>query len=347
MNAARKIFPNEAAARRAGIFLCATAGIEWAVRRNERDGFPLVKALAEGVGTSGGFLVPPELSDRIIELRDLRGVFRQNAYIEPMGSDSISVPRRVSGLTAFFTAENATITESQGSWDSISLTAKKLSVLARASAEVTEDSAGRLAAAIVRETAYQFADREDQCGFVGDGGSSFGGVRGLTKLIVDGGHNASKVTAASGHDLYSEIDATDLANVIGAVPNYALANARWYVSPMAFALVFCRLATSSGGIIMMMIDGRLTPTFLGFPIVVSSTLPNVNTTLNGVVMILLGDLNLSSTIGDRTGVQIKTNTQRALDADQILFRGRQRFDLVNNDVGDNTNPGPMVGLTGN
>ena len=343
---ARKVFRDEKAAKRAGIWFCAAAGQEWAVKANERDGFPLVKALAEGVGTSGGFLVPPELSDRIIELRDLRGVFRQNAYVEPMTSDSISVPRRVTGLSAFFTAENAAVTESQGTWDQITLTAKKLSVLARASAEVTEDSAGRLAAAIVRETAWQFADRENQCGFVGDGTSTYGGIRGLTKLIIDNNHNASKVAAASGHDLYSEIDAVDLANLIGAVPSYALANARWYVSPMAFALVFCRLATSSGGIIMMMIDGRLTPTFLGFPIVVSSTLPNVNTSLTGAVMILLGDLNLSSTIGSRTEVQVKTSTQRALDADQILFRGRERFDLVNNDVGDNTTAGPVVGLVG-
>ena len=208
------------------------------------------------------------------------------------------------------------------------------------------DSAGRLAAAIVREVAWQFADKEDQCGFNGDGTSTFGGIRGLTKLIIDSGHAASRVNCASGHDLYSEVDAVDLANLIGAVPSYALANARWYVSPMGFALGFCRLATTSGGIIMMMIDGCLTPTFLGFPIVVSSTLPNVNTTLTGAVMILLGYLSASSTIGSRTEGQVKTSTQRALDADQILFRGRERFDLVNNDVGDNTTAGPVVGLVG-
>jgi HK97 family phage major capsid protein len=137
----RKVFPNEAAARRAGIWLCDAAGAPWAKERNE---LPLVKALAEGVGTSGGFLVPSEISDRIVELRDQRGLFRQNAYIETMTSESTSIPRRVTGgVTAFFTSENAAITESAGgTWDSITLTAKKLSALVRASAEVTEDSAG-------------------------------------------------------------------------------------------------------------------------------------------------------------------------------------------------------------
>jgi hypothetical protein len=63
-------------------------------------------------------------------------------------------------------------------------------------------------------------------------------------------------------------------------------------------------------------------------------LPNVATTLNGSIMLLLGDLSMSSTIGSRGGIEIKTSTQRLMDADQVLWRGRERMDIVNHDLGD-------------
>src|SRR5260370_42700915 len=96
---ARKVFPNEAAAYRAGCWFMAAAGATWAKDRNELG---LTKAASEGISSAGAFLVPQEISDRIQELRDSRGIFRQNAYVEPMQSDSVLIPRRVTGLTAYF-----------------------------------------------------------------------------------------------------------------------------------------------------------------------------------------------------------------------------------------------------
>jgi HK97 family phage major capsid protein len=166
-------------------------------------------------------------------------------------------------------------------------------------------------------------------------------------LLRDGSHNAGKVTAASGHDLLSEIDATDLATLVGAAPSYVFqGGACWYVSPLGFALVLCRLASGNGGIIMMEIDGRVVPTFWGFEIRIASVLPNVATTLNGSIMMLFGDISLAATIGETRGIEIKTSTQRYLDQDQLLIRGRERIDIVNHDLGDNTTAGPIVGLVG-
>jgi len=52
-------------------------------------------------------------------------------------------------------------------------------------------------------------------------------------------------------------------------------------------------------------------------------LPNLISTLGGVVMIVFGDVSLGSTIGDRNGVEIRTSTARLMDTDQVLYRGRQ------------------------
>jgi HK97 family phage major capsid protein len=107
-----KVFRDEAATKRAGTFYAALCNEGWAVRQNE---LPIVKALAEGTNSSGGFLVPSEITKAIFELKDVRGVFRKIVGgPTSMTSDSLSTPRRVGGLSAFFSAEASTLTESSG-----------------------------------------------------------------------------------------------------------------------------------------------------------------------------------------------------------------------------------------
>jgi HK97 family phage major capsid protein len=345
MNARAKVYKNEDDARRAGNWFAAVAGDEYALRQNV---LPLVRAASEGVNSAGGFLVPAAISDKIIELRDVRGIFRSAAGgATPMNSDADFIPRRVGGLTAYFTQEAAAITESSGSWDNVNLVAKKLAALTRSSAELTEDSAANLGEVLTREIAYAFAGKEDDCGFNGDGTSTYGGIRGVTRLLIDGNHGAGRVSAVSGHDTFAEVDTIDLTNLIGATPSYALPGAKWFVSPMAFALVLCRLASSNGGICMMEIDGRLVPTFWGFEIKIASVLPAVTSTLNGSIMLLFGDLSLASTVGERKGISIRVSSERLLDTDQLLWRGTERIDVVNHDLGDASVAGPIVGLMGN
>ena len=44
--------------------------------------------MSEQTNSSGGFLVPNEMTQAIIDLREAYGVFRQNADIQPMGRDT-------------------------------------------------------------------------------------------------------------------------------------------------------------------------------------------------------------------------------------------------------------------
>jgi HK97 family phage major capsid protein len=111
---------------------------------------------------------------------------------------------------------------------------------------------------------------------------------------------------------------------------------------MGFAQVFGRLAGNNGGIVVL--NGEMT--FWSFPIRISSTLPNVTTTLLNKVMILFGDASLSSTLGETRAITIAQAAGRYLDQDQILFKATSRIDIVNHDLGDNTTAGPVVGLVG-
>jgi HK97 family phage major capsid protein len=123
-------------------------------------------------------LVPEEMMNEIIVLRETYGVFRKECRVVPMGRDTLNWPRRTGGLTAYFMARRRRITESSASFDNVNLTAKKLGALTKLSTEIAEDAVINIADYIVDEIAYAFASKEDDCGFNGDGTSTYGGMTG-------------------------------------------------------------------------------------------------------------------------------------------------------------------------
>jgi HK97 family phage major capsid protein len=261
-----------------------------------------------------------------------------------MSSDTLDWPRRTGGLTAYFTAENTAVTESTTAWDNVNLVAKKLAVLTRMSTELSEDAVVSVADILTSEIAYAFASKEDDCGFNGDGTGTYGGIRGLTVLAIDGSHNAGKYTAASGHNTFATLDNTDLTGLIGTLPQYALPGAKFYVSQLGFAQTFERLIATAGGNSISTLDGSIQYRYLGFPIVISQKLPAIATTLTTKAMLFFGDLSLAAAMGERRVVSIKRSDERYFDQDQIGLLGTERVDINVHDMGDNTTAGPLVSL---
>ena len=305
----------------------------------KENGLMLVRAQSEGVNSAGGFLVPEEMANSIINLKETYGVFRANTRVIPMGRDTLNWPRRTAGLTAYFVNEGVAPTESQNAWDSVNLTAKKLATLTRFSTEIAEDAVISIADWITQEIAYAFASKEDDCGFNGDGTSTYGGIVGLTATSKVG---SAGVFTATGHATFDVITATDLESMRALLPFYALPNAKIYCSQYAFALCFERLVAAAGGNSIATLDGQVVYRYLGTPIVISQKLPS--TTPTGKIGILFGDLNLSSAMGERRGVTIRRSDDRYFDSDQVGILGTERFDINNHDVGDSTNAGPIVAL---
>jgi HK97 family phage major capsid protein len=305
------------------------------------------RAYAEGTNVTGGFLVPDELARAIINLREEYGVFRRECNVVPMASDSISWPRRLTGQTAYFVGEAASITESTGSFDSFTLTTKKLGVLTRMSREVAEDAVINLADWIANEIAYQFAYKEDLCGFTGDGTSTYGGIRGITTKIIDGTHSAGCIDCATaGHDKIPEVDADDILGLMGALPQY-VREPKFFCSKVFKSLVFDALKVAGGGNTVTNLQGVVGDNFLGYPVVVSQVLPaSASTDYNNKVMCLFGDLRMAATLGDRSGIDILRSDERYMEYDQVGIRGVERFDINVHDLGDTSNAGPLVALIG-
>lgn len=341
-----KAFKDEEDAYKSGMFFRATffgdtKSLEWC----REHGVPIVKAAGETVGSTGGYLVPTQFDQAIIDLREEYGTFRKACRLVPMGSDSMSIPRRAGGLTAYFPGENGEITASDKSWSQVSLNAKKLAALSRMSTELAEDAIISIADDLAQEMAYAFAQKEDDCGWNGTGTSAFGNITGVRTRIIDGTHTASAIDAASGHDTFAELDAADLNSVIAVLPKYAEKNAKWYCSQVAWALTFQRLIAAAGGVTMgEMTGGKPMRSYLGYPVIIDQTLPTSVSDISNTAMLFFGDLALAATMGERRGITVKTSNDRYFEYDQIGIQATERIDINVHDLGDNSTAGPLIGL---
>jgi HK97 family phage major capsid protein len=315
---------------------CREAGIE-------------TRASAEHTNTTGGYLVPSVLETAIIDLKEQFGVARQLARIWPMGSENGSVPVRTGGQTAYFTGEGVAGTESTPSWKNIQLTVKKLMTYTLLSSEIAEDAVIDLGNYLAQDAAYALSSKEDDCYFNGDGTSTYGGIQGWVPQFEAGTGLAAYVNATSGTDSLNQVDAEDLAILMGKCPQYARTGAAWVCSQTAADVIFSRLMMSAGGNTIATLMGSTGMTFLGYPVVVSQKLfaDTADTAGNNKVMLMFGNFQLGSIIGSRREMRMALSTDYKFLEDQTAIKVTERLDMNIHGIGDTTNAGPVVALIGN
>lgn len=334
-------------AYKSGQFLLATLGNNAKARQWCDEHGVQCLAQSEGINTAGGYLVPDEMSAGIIDLREEYGVFRREARVLSMSGDSIYVNRRVSGLTAYWVGEGTAITDSSKVFDQVQMTAKKLGALTYWSSEVNEDALINWADDLSKEMAYAFALKEDQCGFLGDGTSTYAGIHGIaTKINAASGvtYAGSIVTAATGNTAFSTLDLDDFEKVVGELPQFAGINAKWYVSKPGFANSMMRLAYAGGGTTKGDVAGGYGLSFLGYPVVVSQVLNSTLSAQTDTIVALFGDLRMAATLADRRGISVQMSDQVRFTQDQMAIKATERFDILVHELGDATNAGPIIAL---
>jgi HK97 family phage major capsid protein len=108
----------------------------------------------ESVNSAGGYLVFPEMSTAIIDLREQYGTARRFMNVKPMASDTQTIPRRTGGLTGYFATEENAFTESSKTWGQVTLRAQALGCLTKVSRELDADAVISVADDIASEMAY-------------------------------------------------------------------------------------------------------------------------------------------------------------------------------------------------
>ena len=294
----------------------------------------------EGNNLAGGFLVPEEFENSIITLREQFGVIRNHARVVPMSSDIKRMPRRSTNLSASFVGEASTASQTNETFDQINLVAKKSMVLTKFSSELSEDAVINFADDLAGEMAYAQAKLEDQCAFIGDSTSTYGGITGLANAVGSAGVSTATSNA------FTAITLAQIQAAFALLPQYAdNANAKIFCHKAVWNSVFLRLAYVSGGnnaVDLLTGSGQLS--FAGYPVVLSQAMNS--TTGSGAVVCHFGDMSQAVYFGDRrqTAVDFSNSALTSFETDMLCYRATTRWDLVCANVGDATNAGSIVTL---
>lgn len=336
-----KAFKKPEAAYRAGQFFAATlfknqAAAKWCAD----NGIDIQAALAGGDNVKGGYLVPTEMEQTIVDLREQFGVLRRNCQVVPMGSDTKDQPKRAGGVTAAWTGENSLIDDQDKNWGNVKLIAKKLTALVRVSNELNEDAIISVGDDLASEFAHAFAQAEDNAGFLGDGTATYGGVTGIVEAMAAGAVHA----AAAGHTGFETLTLGDFEAVQGKLADYPGIMPAWFVSKVGYYASMARLMNAAGGNTMVDLGRGPELVFLGHPVVFTNVM---NKTLGADASkpkAVLGDLRMGVMLGNRRGITVMQSEHRYFEYDQVGFRGITRLDVNVHERGTATAAGAIVVL---
>ena len=335
-----KNFKTNDEAFRFGSWALACIGFKKSAQWCTDNGIVTKIANIEGNNSAGGFLVPEEFENAIVTLRESFGVIRNHARVVPMSSDIKRMPRRASNLSASFVGEASIASQSNETFDQINLVAKKSMVLTKFSSELSEDAVINFADDLAGEMAYAQAKLEDNCAFIGDSTSTYGGITGLATAVGAAGVSTATSTA------FTAITLAQIQAAFALLPQYAdNANAKIFCHKAVWNSVFLRLAYVSGGnnaVDLLTGSGQLS--FAGYPVVLSQAMNS--TTGNGSIVCHFGDASQGIFFGDRrtTSVDFSNAALNSFEADMLCYRSTTRWDLVCANVGDATNAGSIVTL---
>jgi len=126
------------------------------------------KTLAESTGA--GVLVPEEHANYIFGiLNDAQAVRKAGATVVNMKSDTLVIPKMITGATAYWVDEANAITPSDQTFDTLTLTAKKVAAMTYLTSELVEDSVADVERLVLDNLAQTIAAEMDKEMLIGDG----------------------------------------------------------------------------------------------------------------------------------------------------------------------------------
>ena len=283
-------------------------------------------------GPNGGYLVPPEYLQQILQVSAEEAIVRPYAEIVPMSTRQITIPALdqteipSAGQTAFFGGMNAywveeaqSRPETQPTFKQIELTARELSGVSYVSRTLLQDNAFGLNTILTRLFARAIGWHEDYAFLNGNG---VGKPRGVST-------SAAALTVNRGTSTTFKL--VDAAKMQAALLPSSQKKAVWIMSQSVMPQLI-QLADASGRVVYMpnpaataASGGPLTQSMpmqlLGRPIIFTEKVPPLGTA--GDVMLVDFSYYL---IGDRQSIEIATSEHARFNTNQITWRFIHRVD---------------------
>lgn len=232
------------------------------------------KAMAAGDAAAGGFLVPTQFANEVIEFLRARAVIRRmGTPVLPVGTGTLKIPKLSGGATSYYVGENTAATASQPTTGQITLSFKKLVTLVPMSNDLLRYSSPGADAIVRNDTVNAMRVAEDSAFIRGTGADS--GPKGLRYWV-----NADSVVAANGTASVANTF-TDLGKLIRKLleANIPMLNPGWVMPPRIE--VYLRTLINSNGFAVFR-DEMARGTLLGYPFASTTSIPiNLNTSGGG------------------------------------------------------------------
>jgi HK97 family phage major capsid protein len=295
------------------------------------------KALGETTDILGGFFVQGGPLGSLIRLVEDYGVFRRNAMPYPLSRDSEPIPIRTGGLTVYCPGEGKTITASDISVGQVLAIVKDWYTLTVISAQLEQDSAIAVAELVAQEIALAFAAKEDACGFVGDGTSTYFGILG----VLAHGSTTNQACAATDTTFEKACVWKYLAGIIGKLNTWALVRAAYYFHRSVFwSYVVGQVDSNGHPIVKFGPSGTgevlevgtpgpgLRTYLLGFPVELVDSMPTTAQTAVSTACWAFGSLWQSWLLGQRGGVEVVQDRSVYFVTNQVAIRGGERVAIL-------------------
>ncbi len=286
------------------------------------------KDLSEGQNSAGGYLVPTQVSNVILEKALEASIVRPRASIQPMMSNRITFAADVDanhstnyfgGITIYRPGEAGQKTATSPTYQQIALTLHKVTGLCHVSDELLEDSSMAVEADVTRKFSQAIAFVQDDDFLNGNGVNAPVGVLnsvnpGLITVTAETGQGASTIVAENIIKMWARMYSQGKSNAV------------WIANDDTFPqLATMALAVGSGGVPLWMPAGGLSglpyQTLMGKPLLFTEKCQTLGTA---------GDIALIDfsqyKIGEKGGLQVATSIHFKFDYDQQSFRFVLRYD---------------------
>lgn len=236
--------------------------------------------LAEGTGSTGGFLVPDEFADEIYMFASLQSVGLRDARIWPMGSDVRRVPAENARVSVAVVAEATASGASDPTWNEVVLTAKKLTAYTTASNELLEDNIVDVVSYLTEIFAEAVGQEIDNQIFNGTGSP----VSGL--LTAAAGFS---VVMSTGLTNFSSISGDNLVDMIDKIPQQAELGAKFYFNKNILTYIR-KLKDTQNQYLFSPIAGGLPTDIWSYPYERVPKMPGTSASGTGKGFVLFGNL---------------------------------------------------------
>lgn len=279
-----------------------------------------VKSLNESSGEDGGYTVPEEFMNRLMQATRDASVIERLATPFPMKNKTLSIPvlkqtgtyvdgqtQYAGGLQWVKTAEGETMTSTQPTFNQITLTAHKQAGYTEVTEELMTDSPLTIESVLTRLVAQSLAYRKDY-------------------LYVNGSGAGEPLGFLNKPDILIKVDLTDasptlseFAQMRSRLISSSYGKAVWLINPLLSHLLFALDNDAVG--FLPNFQGKPVYTFLGMPIEYSEVMPT--TVANGGIALV--DMGYYA-IGQKQGISVKSSEHVSFTKDMITWRFTWRGD---------------------